>query len=333
MAVNPTFLVTARLRGFDSIGNSLSPGLRAFVEFRVSHRAGVAHQYLRLPDKTSIGNLDSVYVQALSAGLYWRTSHQDNPGKLLALGTIDPAGPGGTTVELDGEFTNPVQILFPLSRSEIVELEDLRSGGDVRYTIKVSFRGHARRMAATASVLEPCWIDPLEVSDDRSNTLFEIPKSKWIESYLPLLRLGKWKVVELPQEDLPTLKEADEQLAEAQRHFDAGEWRACVVASRVVIQDLEPKLRDLTSPAFSDRPNVKSAEDAATKAAKLTQAFTNLSESMLSFQREIFGLVSSGAHPLPPEATLERPDAELAMGLALLCRRYVGLRFVAAVKK
>jgi hypothetical protein len=130
--------------------------------------------------------------------------------------------------------------------------------------------------------------------------------------------------------ELKPLQNADKHLGEAQHHFDTGEWRAAVSSSRIVLQELQPLLKVNVSDAFGDGPSAKNPSTATEKLDGLMLAYQNLAEAMRKFQAESFGVLSSGAHPLPADARLERPDAEFALSLALACRRYVGLRMPAS---
>lgn len=238
---------------------------------------------------------------------------------------------------------------FPLSPSTISRIENLRRGAKARLHLELKVSGSYQRTIRTfnppeagaedrghpvpvenlqkyvepAEIAVPFHIDRLIPFTARGQTqAIEIDKSKWVEEILPALGFGAWKIYELPISDDPTLGKVNEYVDQAAKHLNAGDWKDSMSRSRDAIQALEPFLKKYANEAYSDRKHGTAEE----KMTELVVSFMGLTSAMFDFQSKLFGILSAGSHPLPPGTTIERPDAEFGLTVAMACLRYVGTR-------
>ena len=126
---------------------------------------------------------------------------------------------------------------------------------------------------------------------------------------------------EVPVENFDGAAQVDVYLQNAVKQFLAGEYKLSVAASRDVVETLERELGANANPAFGDRFG-----SADRKVKKLAEAFGELTQAMLAYQGAVKSLLAAGSHPERPDELVERPDAEMALWVALTLRRYVGMR-------
>jgi hypothetical protein len=325
----PQIMVAARLRSeLSAAVDTPLPTIRAHIEILAGHDGARFYRgkNLQTPSNNEGAGFDQLYPQFCVAALYYRVNPGDNPGKLIATGYPEANSSFGEPIKVEATMHNGFSVLFPLGQPLVALLEDYRAGRDATFGMKVKATFLGRANVKPAPFIEPTYVHVLDVEDVNGADGISVAKSTWVERVLPGLRLGKFRIYEMSLSELKPLEEADKHLGEAQRHFDTGEWRAAVASSRIVLQELRPLLKASISDAFSDGPSSKDPSPAPEKADGLMMAYGNLAEAMRKFQAEAFGLLSTGAHSLPPDAQFERPDAEFALSLALSCRRYVGLR-------
>lgn len=341
-----TWYVRAELRDLRVSSGRLIPTLQIEVAFSFGKASGYN---LSVPDEVK-----SLTIAHVQGSLFWQGEDGDkwpDEGKFIGFGFPSPRQQG-RPLEESGD---PVRytLWFPLTPSEVSRIEELRGGSKARFHLDLNVGGFYRRPinvfnppASTledkghpvdthtlkASVLasdvaEPFQIDRLTLSTaDGTVQKITIEKSKWSEEILGSLGHGRWKLYEVPLTEGPELAEVDRYIAGAHGNFLTGDWKDCVGRSRDAIQALEPYLKRWINPVYSD----KKGGQAEQKAADLVGSFTELARSMFDFQAKVFSILSAGAHPEGVGATVERGDAELALSLAMTCRRYVGLRMLQA---
>jgi len=177
--------------------------------------------------------------------------------------------------------------------------------------------------ASSSDLPVPFHIDRLIPATVRGQIqLIEIDKSKWVEEILPGLGFGAWKIYEIPVSEAADLGKVNEYIDQAAKHLNAGDWKDSLARSRDAVQALEPFLKKYANNAYADKGHGTADE----KMARLVTSFSGLASSMLDFQSKVFGLLSAGSHPLPAGTTIERPDAEFGLTVAMACLRYVGTR-------
>ena len=331
----------AEFRGVSAVAMAVAPALEVELAFLCS-RTG-SGQSFTLPDE-----VDGFYLSQVVGTLF--RLEKEGPGNLEGFVGFGQLSPASYLTEPVREGGRPVEcaLWVPLSPSTISRLEGMRDGRKPRFSLELRVagyyeqavstynppkveaedRGHPVPMEALAKyvrnekVAVPFRIDRLFPQTSRGETqTIEVEKSKWVEEILPALGFGAWKVYELPVSEEAALGKVDEYVDQAARHFNAGDWKDSMGRSRDAVQALEPYLKKHANEAYSDRKG-----DADAKVAALVASFSGLASSMLDFQAKLFSLLSAGSHPLPPGTTVERPDAEFGLSVAMACRRYVGAR-------
>ncbi len=315
---------------FDTGSNWAEPFLIAQVQLAFTEKMpfGPINSNLNLPAQSPLPHVKWVNLSYLEATLTWKPTEGSEVA--LAVGRMIPGWGSPLEFKVGVEFSNATMIGFPLSRSLVGRVEDLRNGRDATFGITLLFTGVARGdHASEGDATQAFGVNNLPVALPRgAGDRLSVAKSEWTERILKGLQYGEWACVEFPVTPLPGLPKVDEQIATATRHYRMGEWRSCVESSRLAIQECRTHLETVISPAFNDRPWMNSGKTGTEKLGDSLEAFRELEERMVDFQSKLSGLLSPAAHPRGDDTAWERPDAEFALELALACRRYVGLRFL-----
>jgi len=300
-------------------------------------------QSFTVPEEVTGFNVDHIV-----GSLFLR---QEGNSDMIAgfLGFGHPSPTSYVQVVREGSVPAEQTLWFPLSPSTVSRIENLRRGAKARFHLELKVsgsywqlirtfnppkreevdRGHPlpvedlEKYAGSSDIAVPFHVDRLIPATARGqNQAIEIDKSKWVEEILPGIGFGAWKIYELPVSEEAILGKANEYVDQAARHLNAGDWKDSMSRSRDAVQALEPFLKKYANNAYSDKGHGTAEE----KMAKLVASFSGLASSMLDFQSKVFGLLSAGSHPLPPGTTIERPDAEFGLTVAMACLRYVGAR-------
>jgi hypothetical protein len=312
-----------RLKNFDTRNTGLTPVLSASVSVSVS--TGGASSGVLIPN----GDAKRVCFEILgiASTLRWVSDSRKLPSAMPLVATGGARTLKATTLVLDATYSADFEIDFQLPPTILSVLEEFRAGGDPAFAIEMRLSGLARLefeppLAAGVPFLSPFVAeDVFVVRHDTGSYVLEIEKSKWIEKLLPGLGFGRWMVYEVPVENFDGSAQADVYLQNAVRQFLAGEYKLSVAASRDVVETLERELGANANPAFGD--HFGSGEK---KLRKVTDSFAELVQAMLNYEAALKSLLAAGAHPERPDEHVERPDAELALWVALSLRRYVGMR-------
>lgn len=309
------FFFDARLIEVGAQPSSFAPMLSLSIDLKVSRGGSGEVVSVTIPDSAS-----GVQVIPLSieAHLFWDPVVQTPTdwSKHLAVGF--PASMKTSTLHLDQGCPASYQFLFPLSPSLLSQLEEGRAGGNVSFAVSLRIAGEV----ILPNIRVPIVADRVVVlRSGVQQAVHEIERSKWIDTILPELGTGKWIVYEVPVENFDGVAQVDTYLQNAYKQYLAHEWKLCMAASRDVVESLERELSAAANPAYRDRFG-----SADKKMRLLVDSYGDLVEAMLSFQSASKSLLAAGAHPERPEELVERPDAELALWIALSLRRYAGLR-------
>lgn len=267
----------------------------------------------------------------VESALAWVTDPRMSGGLLPSLSTGRLRTFRTTTLELNANYWVHLEFDFPIPPIVLSEIEEFRSGGDPKFLIDVRFAGLARYefdqpTPGGVPFLSPFVAEDLRVvAHDSGSAILEIEKGRWIERVLPGLGFGRWMIYEVPAENFEGSAQVDVYLNNAVKQFLAGEYKLSIAASRDVVETLERELGANANPAFGDRFGSSDK-----KFRKVTDAFAELTQSMLAYQSALKSLLATGAHPERPDELVERPDAEMALWLALSLRRYVGMRLRSA---
>ena len=332
-----SLILHAEFKAARAMPKAIVPTFEVEVEFALLH-AGAGQSFL-LPD-----NAYATVIHQVAAYLHWSTEgDMDWTRGFLAVGTFAPAMMPVNLREPD--MPSAVTTLaFPLTTSAVARIENLRAGRKAKFRVHMRLAGYSTgivdvmappegpegpvtKAALTKamrkeSLVMPFYIDRLYATvGPQGISDLEVQKSQWVEEILPGLGFGAWKVYEIPASDIPALEKVDDYVENAAKHFNAGDWKDSMARSRDAVQALEPYLRKYANEAYSDKKG--SADE---KTAALVASFSGLASSMLDFQSKVFSVLSAGSHPLPAGTTVERPDAEFGLTVAMACRRYVGQR-------
>ena len=313
-----------KLRNFEPRDGGLIPVLTANVSAQVNGSGGGSGE-VRIVN-TEANRVIFEILQVESA-LAWVSDPTASAGLLpsLAIGRLRTFRI--STLELNANYWVDMELDFPVPPILLSEIEALRTGADPRFAIEVRFAGLARYefaapTAGASPFLSPFVADDIKVvTHDTRSQILEIEKGRWIERILPGLGFGRWMIYEVPVENFEGAAQVDVYLNNAIKQFLAGEYKLSIAASRDVVETLERELGANANPAFGDRFG-----SADKKFRKVTDAFAELTQSMLAYQSAAKSLLAAGAHPERPDELVERPDAEMALWVALSLRRYVGMR-------
>ncbi len=321
--------------------NAVVPTLEVDVVLYASRTGG--GQSFTLPQEVTGFSVDRIV-----GSLFLRqTGNSDMIAGFIGFGHLAPTS--YVQEVRDGGVPAEHTLWFPLSPSTVSRIENLRNGAKARFHLELRVSGLYRQQIRTFSPPEaesgdrghpvavedlrtyanyadlaiPFQIDRLIPATARGqNQPIEIDKSRWVEEILPALGFGAWRTYELPVSDDAALGKVNEYVDQAAKHLNTGDWKDSLSRSRDAVQALEPYLRKYANDAYSDKRH----GSADSKMAELVASFMGLASGMLDFQSKVFGILSAGSHPLPPSTTIERPDAEFGLTVAMACLRYVGTR-------
>jgi hypothetical protein len=313
----------ARLKGLEARGAGIVPILSVSLEVQVSTSGGATGQVRLVNQGARSVIFDLLQIEARLA---YSTDPRATPSSLPSFAVGRPRSLRTATLELDAKYWVDLDLDFPIPPIVLSELEELRAGQDPHFVVELRFAGVARYQFETPPSPVP-FLDPFVTEDvavvehGSGGAVLEVERGRWIEKILPNLGFGRWMVYEVPVENFDGSAQVDVYLANSVKQFLAGEYKLSIAASRDVVETLERELEANANPAFGDR--FGSAEK---KMRKVADSFGELTQAMLSYQAALKSLLAAGAHPERPEELVERPDAEMALWVALSLRRYVGMR-------
>jgi hypothetical protein len=154
------------------------------------------------------------------------------------------------------------------------------------------------------------------------NRPYLVEPSRWSE-VLGELGYATTRIYEIPVSTEPETSVADEYIQSATTHFNRGDWRESLAASRNAVQALKRSLEATANPVNDWKENT-----APEKTAELVAAFDGLVKSMTEYQGKLLTLMSAGSHPVKAGTSIERAEAEFALVTAYACRQYVGRRML-----
>ena len=332
--------IRAGFKDLRVVTKSLVPALELEVEITMSK--STPGEMLQIPE-----GAQSICIASIQGYLFWHgPAHADWTSGFIAIGL--PATTWYSQVLREDSSTQDCTLVFPLSDTIISKVEGLRSGKDATMKASVRVGGYSTMLlkqfnppdikggepvtqtifsqsAERDFVNVPFHLNRIMLADRYGTAqIIVVAKSKWAEDILPGLGWGISKIVELPLAGVgDSLKDTDKLLDDAERKFYDGDWPGSMTASRRAVETLQPIMKAHINPAHTDKDQGKSAE---AKADDLAETFEALAGAMLGYQGAVRRMLAAGAHRPVPGATLERPDAELGLLLALGLRRYVGVR-------
>jgi hypothetical protein len=312
-----------KLKNFETRDTGILPIFTVAVSVSVSTSGGGSGVRITSRDAKRV-YFDLLHVEA---ALRWVSDPRKPASAMPLIASGRARSFRTTTLELDVNYSAGFELDFQIPPTVLSTIEEARAGGDPAFSVEVRFSGLARYEFETPTPGGIPFLGPFVTEDlpvvthDTGSHILEIEKSKWVEKLLPGLGFGGWMIYEVPVENFDGSAQADVYLQNAIRQFLAGEYKLSVAASRDVVETLERELGANANPAFGDR--FGSAEK---KLRKVTDSFAELVQAILSYESAIKSLLAAGAHPERPDEHVERPDAELALWVALSLRRYVGMR-------
>ncbi len=116
----------AEFRNATAQSNPFIPSILFFIDFKASHRAIGSPNPVNMPSASQIQKAEALYIQHISAGLYWMDHSGDMGGPLIALGGMDPGGGHSNRLGVDSDFNNATQLLFPVDPALLSRIEDRR---------------------------------------------------------------------------------------------------------------------------------------------------------------------------------------------------------------
>jgi len=207
----------------------------------------------------------------------------------------------------------PLTIEVPINRHQLVQIEEDRKGN-----LQVEMNNLQMLIFKKEEdpPLEIGHLDPLK---------FTISRSHWVEDILPALEYDKFKLIEVPIPEKAIseiFKKALEELEQAQRYYNNGEYDEAVSRCRKAIQQIPDTL------SRSSNEGEKASIPTKVK-QRLRQ---HLPENILSNSKrealstmiiEIWNLTSIPHHVSPPKY-FNRYDAETVIGTTTFLLSYVG---------
>jgi hypothetical protein len=322
---SPQCFFHLELKTFDTGNSGFAPILSAVVQVKVSTSGGGT--------STEVGRTDAKSVRFVvlhaEAWLRWASEPHRTIANMPLVAKGYARSLRTSHLMLNADYAVEFEFEFPLQPTVLEELEEARAGNEPTFGIQVRFGGIASYEFEAANsppggvpYLLPFSTEDLEVvSHDERSSVLSIERSKWVEKLLPGLGFGNWMIYEVPVENFESSAQVDVYLRNAVKQFLSGEYKLSIAASRDVVETLERELGGNANSAFGDRFG-----SADKKIRKVTDAFGDLAQAMLAYQAAVKSLLAAGAHPERPEELVERPDAEMALSVALALRRYVGMR-------
>lgn len=270
---------------------------------------------------------------AVETTLLWAQGPPKSPTGMAVVGRGFTQSLRTPRITLDARYSVDLEFDFPLPPAVLSTLEELRGGGEPKFAISARLTGLATYdieapgvMKGGSPFLSPFVAEDLQVvAFDSGSYVLGIERSQWIEKLLPGLGFGRWMLYEVPVENFDGSAQVDVYLRNAVKQFLAGEYKLSIAASRDVVETLERELGANANPAFGDRFG-----SADKKFRKVADTFSELAQAIMAYQSALKSLLAAGAHPERPDELVERPDAEMALWVALSLRRYVGMRLRAS---
>lgn len=313
----------ARLQCFDTIADTLVPTLKVAISLKVATWGSGSPINLGNPPSSKV----RVEPMALEARLLWDPPRSGSSGEGRFIARGYPRTMVVSSIDLDATNGAYIDLIFPLTPTLVSAMEEAREGKTPTFAVSIRLTGvfsHTFPQPVNDTpYLVPFVADDVPVlKHDANDRVLEVERSRWVDKILPGLGAGQWAIYEVPLENFEGSALADTYLANAYRQFASGEWKLCVAAARDVVETLERELQANANPAFGDRYGGTTDK----KMRRLVEAFDEMVRSILEYEAAVKSLLAAGAHPERPEQLVERPDAEVALQIALSLRRYVGLR-------
>lgn len=317
------FYFDARLVEVDGVSTSHAPILSVSIHLKAGTGGSGERVNIRFSDTPH-----RVEMSHIDAYLFWNPQDRRpaNWGDFVASGF--PKSMRLSTLTLNQSNEVSLDLLFPLSPSLLSQMEETRPADKARYGVMLRITGILNE--SPAEVLPagqfpkayPFAAEGIIVwRIGSTDPMLEIERSKWTDTILPNLGVGRWMIYEVPVESFEGVTQADDYLNNALRQYSAHEWKLCMAACRDVVESLQRGLESTTNSAFGDR-----FASAPEKMRRFAEKYDHLVASALDFEAATKSLLAAGSHPERPEELVQRPDAELALWVALSLRRYVGMR-------
>jgi len=199
------------------------------------------------------------------------------------VGMLMPQNYYGASVPLN----NPVGYTFGLDLDYYVisQLEKFRDGKDLQLQMLLRF-------IAKGQVPQPFSVFP------QLNLPIRIPKSDWVEVYLPKLKFRDVQLLEFPKLDGPNFKEAVDHLNNAWRQYGFGEYDKVLEECRKTLEAAKElvKKKDMLKEDEVDWKQILQSERAG--------------EFVSNVQKNVWGYNSRGAHI---GKSINREDADFAL--------------------
>lgn len=314
--------VSAVLRGFQPIVQAVDPALAVNFEISFNDESRGQEVHGSIPNGST--NL-SFHLLSIQGALFYGGKEAHDLDGFLTLGAAIP--PFSAQSFSEQRSANHSTVVFPLTYHLVNKIEEMRKGDDARLRVVMRVSGLLEATVGPQHVMQAIVLDRLPVNPNPHDhsAVLRIAKSEWVETILPQLKFGKFKLYEVPWSESSSMAGVDGYIEDAFTQFNTGNYKRCVGACRDAVEAMKEVLQGTINPVFTDPKATAEA-----KVDRVREAFTKLASSMLDFEATLTSLMAAGAHPRPPEMTMTRPDAELALSIATSWRRYVGLRLASA---
>ncbi len=177
-----------------------------------------------------------------------------------------------------------------LDHYRLARIEKIREGGDIKGYVVL----YVTIKMETEVRFEHSWVQ------------IRIPKSDWVEEFLPQLKYKEVFLVEMPKLERPELSDAITKINEAWRMYSMGEYDKVLVECRKALESLETTIKNM---GFQ----VKSEEEGKEKTVPDwggALGHKEMGELIKVIVQKLFGFLAPAAHA---GKSINREDAELAI--------------------
>jgi hypothetical protein len=208
------------------------------------------------------------------------------------------------------DATNQVVFEIPLDLLAIDRIEAERNGGDLRVGLKL------RLLAALHGANGAVNFHSGSVSDMNVT----IPRSDWVEKYLPALGYGGLEILEIRYGsgvEAKGLRDSVAEIKEAKKYLAEGQWDKAALHCRMAIEQiLTSKPASATSPHFEQKVNTFINDN--------LPGIDDTEARMLSEQMKLIWKAASTAVHGNPQHTFKRADAEFVLRMTMAIVEYFG---------
>lgn len=180
-----------------------------------------------------------------------------------------------------------------LNHYELREMEKLRESKDIQFAVNMSVTGGLE-------------IQPQARDSCNFQIKFRIPKSDWVENYLPSLGIKTVSLIEIPQLMDAEFAEAIGHVDDAWKQYSMGEYHRVLTDCRKALESLSAKIK---SKGFEKEVSDEGEKKKVPDWGKFLDS-DEFGDIVGTINKKIFGFASLGSHA---GKSINKEDADFAL--------------------